>query len=129
MRAFIFDCSTNTYREYVDRQLFGSFLGWPLQVRPGDLCFLYHHGVKELSGIWRAVSPGGHNLVPEAWNGRFPFQVRVEPSTPHILDMAFEEIQDLLFRHDKGKPDHLLEGEALGELLRRFRIRAETVLC
>ncbi len=128
MRAFIFECSTNTYREYVERQLFGSHLGWPLEVRTGDLCFLYHHGVSELCGIWRAEH-AGHNLVPEAWAGRFPFQVKVSSSTPHILEMPLKEVEDLVLSSEARKPKHTIEGEALAELLRRFRAWAERALC
>lgn len=129
MRAFIFDCSTNTYREYVERQLFGSFLPWPLQVRSGDLCFLCHRGIRQLSGIWRAESAGAHDLIPEAWAGRFPFQVEVRPSTLHILETALSDAEDLLINPETGRPDYLIEGERLGELVKRFRALAETLVC
>ena len=41
----IFECSSNTYADCVQKELFGSNLPRPLQVKAGDLCFLYHYEV------------------------------------------------------------------------------------
>src|SRR5947208_1601664 len=75
--VYIFECSTATYLDCVQRGIFGSNLPWPRQIRKGDHCCLYHYEVGTLFGLWRAVADGGKNLVQKAWRGRFPFQVKV----------------------------------------------------
>jgi len=47
-----------------------------LQVRKGDLLFLLNTNRDELMGIYQAACNGARDIEPEAWNGRFPWQVR-----------------------------------------------------
>jgi hypothetical protein len=70
--AYIFECSTATYLDCVQKGLFGSNLPWPLQIKKGDHCCLYHYEVGTLFALWQAVSNGGKNLVPKAWGGTIP---------------------------------------------------------
>lgn len=86
-RAFVFQCSGNTYMECIEKSVFGSNDPWPLQVRQGDYCLLHHYEYDTLLALWRAESDGGKKLVAKAWGGKFPFQVRVALVTPAIVEL------------------------------------------
>jgi hypothetical protein len=43
-------------------------------------------------GLWQAITDGGKNLVPKAWGGHFPFQVKVALVTPEIISIPKAEI-------------------------------------
>lgn len=117
-RVFIFECSTATYLDCVQKGLFGSNLPWPLQVKAGDYCCLYHYEVGVLFALWQATSDGGRNLVPRAWGGRFSFQARVAPVGSEITETAKAGMGGEFVDPDTGKPRHVLEGELAGRFLR-----------
>jgi DNA modification methylase len=50
-----------------------------LAVKTGDLIFLLNVNSDKLHGIFHAKSDGRQNIVPEAWKGKYPYQVEVEP--------------------------------------------------
>jgi DNA modification methylase len=50
-----------------------------LAVKTGDLVFLLNVNSNILHGIFRAKSDGRQNIVSEAWKGKYPYQVEVEP--------------------------------------------------
>ncbi len=70
MNAFIFECSSNTYLDCVEKNLFGSNKPWPLEIKTGDYCLLHHYEIGGLLGLWQATCDGGKNLVPKVW-GKF----------------------------------------------------------
>mgnify|MGYP001054290362 FL=1 len=79
-KGFIAVCKNDTEQECFDRMLFGSLRSWwdkVQQVQKGDVGFLLNLDEDILSGPFRAESNGTLNIVPEAWGGRFPAQVRV----------------------------------------------------
>jgi hypothetical protein len=53
--AFIFECSSTTYLDCVEKNLFGSNKPWPMQIKAGDYCLLHHYEI------------GGLRPVPESW--------------------------------------------------------------
>jgi hypothetical protein len=60
--------------------LFGSTLEYEdktLKVTKGALGFLLNLDTDVLFGVFEAVSDGGLEIEPGAWEGRFPAQVRV----------------------------------------------------
>jgi len=60
--------------------LFGSTLEYEdrvLQVRKGDLGFLYNLDTDVLFGVFEAISDGSLDIEPRAWEGRFLAQVKV----------------------------------------------------
>ncbi len=81
-KYFIMLCTDTTEKECLDRNLFGDKL-WRLQylreIRTGDIGLLLNVSKNELIGIFKARSEPQPNIEPDAWNGRFPAQVRVEP--------------------------------------------------
>src|SRR5271170_4139148 len=96
MKTFLFECSTATYLDCLQKSLFGSNQPWPLQVKIDDYCFLYHYEVGVLFGMWRASSDGGKNIVPKAWGGRFPFQAMIALFTPEIVEIPKAEVVEIV---------------------------------
>jgi len=64
-QTFIFECSSSTYLDCVEKNLFGSNKPWPLEIKTGDYCLLHHYEIGGLLGLWQATTNGGKNLVPE----------------------------------------------------------------
>lgn len=87
LRAFVFQCSGNTYMECIEKSVFGSNDAWPLQVKKGDYCLLHHYEYDSLFGLWRAEIDGGKKLVAKAWGGKFPFQARIALLTPTVVEL------------------------------------------
>ncbi|MEM2917363.1 MAG: DNA methyltransferase [Candidatus Bathyarchaeia archaeon] len=82
INAHIFVCTDKTEPECLQRMLFGSnklYADDVLAVKRGDLLFLLNVNSNVLHGIFRAKSEGRKNIVPDAWRGRYPYQVEVEP--------------------------------------------------
>ena len=74
-KTFVFECSSGTYLDCVEKNLFGSNKPWPLEIKEGDYCLLHHYEIGSLLGLWISTSDGGRNLVSKIWGGKFPFQV------------------------------------------------------
>ncbi len=79
--CFFMICTSRTEQECIDRGLFG--IGeWQLPylktIKKGDIGFLLNVTNDQLIGIFVAEGPAQLNIVPEAWGGRFPAQVKVK---------------------------------------------------
>jgi len=60
-----------------------------LKIEKGDLLFLLNLDKDILYGTFRAKSKGARDIIPEAWNGRYPYQVQVlRNGTVHSLSGA-----------------------------------------
>jgi DNA modification methylase len=80
-RGFILACTAKTEKECFDRMLFASnniYGESVLQVKKDDLLFLLNIDSDTLYGAFRAKSNGTKNLIPEAWKGKYPYQVQVQ---------------------------------------------------
>jgi len=81
-KAHIFVCTNKTEPECLQRMLFGTnklYATDALAVKSGDILFLLNVNSNVLHGVFRAKSDGRQNIVPEAWKGKYPYQVEVEP--------------------------------------------------
>ena len=81
-KAHIFVCTNKTELECLQRMLFGTnklYADDVLSVKSGDFLFLLNVNSNVLRGVFRAKSDGRRNIVPEAWKGKYPYQVEVEP--------------------------------------------------
>lgn len=114
---FIFECSNATYLDCVQKCVFGSNLPWPLEIKEGDSCYLYHYEVGTLFALWQAVTNGGKNLVPRAWGGRFPFQVKVALSSPDIIEIPKARVPKQLMNSSTGKFINVFSGRHAEEFL------------
>jgi len=120
----MFRCSNPTYEDCMKLKLFGqteSMKSYVEKVRKGDILFLNNVN-NFIEGPFYAISDGGHNIIPGAWKGRFPWQVRFktidEPRRIHKNDyynfMGIPSFGDAFydFEISQKKGDKLLE--ALG---------------
>jgi DNA modification methylase len=76
----IFACTNKSEKECFDRMLFATSRVYGegvLKIKKGDLLFLLNLDTDTLYGTFRARSAGAKDLVPEAWKGRYPYQVKV----------------------------------------------------
>ena len=77
--GYIFACTSKSEKECFDRMLFGTNKLYGenvLKIEKGDLLFLVNLDTDTLYGTFRAKSAGAKDLTPEAWAGRYPYQVQ-----------------------------------------------------
>lgn len=82
IRGFIFATTSKTEEESLNRLIFGTDRVYGpvvIRIRRGDLIFLNNLEEKSLYGVFKAVSDGGFKIEPDAFGGRYPYQVRVQP--------------------------------------------------
>ena len=80
-KGFIFKCTNKSESECFERSLFGTdrLAGDEvLSLESGDKLFLLNVETNKLGGVFQAGSTGTYKLVPEAWKGRYPYQVRIQ---------------------------------------------------
>ncbi len=130
-RCFIMLCDHSTEQECVRRNLFGDMarrLENLDEIEPGGIGFLLNINRDELIGMFRACSEAQLHIEPDAWDGRFAAQVRVEVvgELQRIKDAAY-----ILKKAGLGMrqsvsgalvPEHPVHGREIGEkLLAHFR--------
>lgn len=80
-RSHIFVCTAKSQQECFNRMLFSTNKVYEdkiFAVKKGDTLFLLNVESDVLYGTFRARSDGRKNIIPEAWGGRYPYQVEVE---------------------------------------------------
>ena len=81
IRGFVFTTSNKTEKECFERSLFGTDRVYGpvvIRIRKGDLLFLMSIDKDVIYGVFKAISDGGFKLVPDAWKGKYPYQVKVK---------------------------------------------------
>ncbi len=118
MNAYIFRCSERTFKECIDRSLFGasdrtrnSFSG----VKIGDTLFLYNTTRGLLYGPFIAASNIEKNIVKEAWDAEFPWQVKV--SVSKVPSPISGKLIDGLVSFFRGIPSAKISGEQASKLI------------
>jgi len=82
LRSMIFVCTNKTEEETFKHLIFGTnkvHAPSMMKVKEGDFLFLLNLDSDVLHGVFRASSDAQMNIEPEAWNGKYPYQVKVEP--------------------------------------------------
>ncbi|KAJ6842195.1 uncharacterized protein M6B38_302375 [Iris pallida] len=76
--GFIFMCNSRTKPECYRHQVFGMprMTVMVASIKPGTRLFLYDSDLKMLYGVYSATTRAGMNLVPQAFGGAFPAQVK-----------------------------------------------------
>ena len=105
----------------MQKGLFGSNLPWPLHIKSGDYCCLCHYEVGTLFALWQATCDGGKNLVPKAWGGRFPFQVKVAMISSAVISLPKTALEEAFINPETGKLHNHVEGTAADDLLRSLQ--------
>lgn len=119
--AFIFECSSTTYLDCVEKNLFGSNKPWPMQIKAGDYCLLHHYEIGGLLGLWQATCDGGKNLVPKMWSGKFPYQVKVKLLLPTVTEVPKSVLKQLGVDPAVGRFDNCVDEDMAEDLLKPFR--------
>ena len=81
-RGFLFACTNKSEAECLNGLVFATEKVYGpvvIRIRKGDILFLNNIDTDTLYGAFRALSDGGFNLEPKAFNGRYEYQVKVEP--------------------------------------------------
>ena len=79
--CFFMLCTSETEQECIDLGLFGAGerrLPYLKTIKKGDIGFLLNITNDQLIGIFEAEGSARLNIIPEAWGGKFPAQVKVK---------------------------------------------------
>lgn len=98
--CFFMLCTNSTEEECLERNLFGD-REWTLPylktIKIGDIGFLLNISNDELLGIFIAKSEAALNIEPEAWEGKFPAQIKVKLiSELQRISNASQKLKDFL---------------------------------
>ncbi|HAV10315.1 MAG TPA: DNA methylase [Dehalococcoidia bacterium] len=120
IRGFIFACTDKSERECFERLLFATdkmYGSIVTRIRKGDILFLNNVDTDTIYGIFMSVSDGGVNIDHHAFNGRYPYQVKVEPLANRI---AIPNARKILAKFSARRNTPLF-GERLLYFLDEFR--------
>lgn len=120
MQLWIFEANLETQHECFTRSLFGSNRDWPLNVKSGDICFLYNYDERKIYGVWFADSNGSVNLESEAWCGKYRFQVRVKRASSTMQSIPKANVWRFICKPDSGYVLNKLWGEPAHNLVQHF---------
>lgn len=99
LRASIYICLNRTENECFNRMLFGlsrKYRERVLNTKKGSLIFLLNIQRDTLYGIFEAEVDGRKDIEPEAFNGRYPYQVKVRWKEMHEpLNNAKQKLAEL----------------------------------
>lgn len=82
IRGFLFACTNKSEAECLNKYLFATDKMYGpivIRIRKNDILFLNNIETDMLFGAFRAVSDGRLNIVKGAFNGKYPYQVKVKP--------------------------------------------------
>lgn len=127
--GYVFLCSDITEPECLQRGLFGGkekYLNRVKDLEKGDNLFTYNYVTKRLIGIFEAETCMEENIVPEAWNREFPWQVRVRRIEIH-KDLSREDLTGVIKFDARGRPTSRLSTETVDKLIELFRAEKRIV--
>lgn len=121
MNGYIFRCSNATADECFERELFGEVDKLKQiieQIKPGDVLFLYNVASERLEGEFEAVTNGGKDIVLEAWQGKYPWQVKVK-RTKDFDPITRKEIEGVI-RFNFRYPQPAIDQQQINSLRSLF---------
>jgi len=104
VKGYIFRCNDKTKEEVLTRQLFGEeryYLEIVKQIKKEDYLFLYNTSTYEFSGPFKPASEGGEFILLDAWNNKFPSQIKVNILEPTIT-IPFSKIEKIIKKYRNG---------------------------
>ena len=81
-RGEVLSCTDSSEEECLRRLLFATnkvYAPGFLRIKQGFFLFLFNLNSQKLYGIFRATSDASVSIEPDAWGGKYPYQVKVEP--------------------------------------------------
>jgi DNA modification methylase len=123
-RGFLFACTDKSESECLDRLLLatGKIYGpVVIRIRRGDILFLNNMDTDVLYGAFKAVSDGGLDIEEGTFNGRYRYQVKVEPLGEVV---KVEKARRVLSRFGLKRNRPVFKGKLLG-LLEIFKSGAQ----
>jgi len=122
LRVFIFECNDATQIECFERNLFGAGAAWPLNVKRGNLCFLYnYYGSRNLIyGVYEATCDGARRIEPDAWGGQYQCQVRVKLRSHERIAVPRANIHRLVTDPESLRVRNILTAQFAHDLLQFF---------
>jgi hypothetical protein len=120
-QLFVFQCSSETYLTCIQHSLLGSNITWPLSIKKGDYCVLHHYDAGILLGMWQAESDGARDIVKKAWNGRFPYQVKVKLVSGKAIEVPKTLLEELGADPATGKFDERIVGEIASRIIHEMK--------
>jgi DNA modification methylase len=117
-KGHIFACTSKSERECFDRMLFATSHVYGenvLKIKRGDLLFLLNFDTDTLYGTFLARSDGSKGIAPEAWKGRYPYQVQVSRNGKVHSLVGAKKVLSIM----KISWHHILDGE-LAQSLSRY---------
>ena len=88
-----------------------------IRVKKGSFLFLLNLNTDLLLGVFRSLSDGKLNIEPDAWNGNYPYQVKVES----LGDIVPVENAKKLLKSMGISRSSIIEGKAVLNLINFFR--------
>lgn len=116
----VFACTSKSEDECFNRLLFGTnklYAPAAMRVRKGDFLFLLNLDSDLLYGVFKASSDGEMNIQPEAWKGKYPYQVKVGPIGKIIPLRNAKKLLKML----RINRSHPMNGKIAAKLLELYR--------
>jgi hypothetical protein len=119
--AYIFLCRDSTHDECLEKKLFGgqeSYYKQTGEIAEGVLLFLYNFSANLLEGPFISTSKANWNIIPEAWKGKYSWQIRCQ-KVHEYPPLMKSEIIPILGNYRKF-PQAKIEADKLEKLLQLF---------
>ena len=127
IRGFLFACTDKSEYECLDRLLFSTDVVYGpvvIRIRPGDLLFLNNIDRDTLHGVFIAESEGGYGIQPDAFGGRYPYQVKVKQVGERII---LPNAREILKEHQVKRNTPILN-KNLTDLLNSFVVASPMLM-
>lgn len=124
--AYIFLCRDSTHDECLVKNLFGGKQDYRDQtgdIKEGVPVFLYNFSSSLLEGSFISTSQASFGIIPEAWKGKYPWQIRVK-RVHNYPPLMKSEIISVLGNY-KRFPKAVMGDEKLERLLQLFQEKSE----
>lgn len=95
----IFACTKKSEKECISKKLFGASKAHEdkaLDVKKGDVLFLYNKDEDTLAGPYFASCDGKKNIDSKAWRGMYPYQVKINRNGKISKLNNFRKLEELL---------------------------------
>ncbi|GMH99698.1 hypothetical protein TrLO_g1749 [Triparma laevis f. longispina] len=94
--AWVFNCTDATRVECVQRRLFGCPAPKNYErMNPGDIIYLSNVTQRTIEGPFRALTSITKDIIPDAWAGRYMWQVSVDKLGDNIIRVSRDDVSKI----------------------------------